>query len=384
MSSKLRRVAKKILFEDVWQKYGSEYMSHPVGQGGQPIPDDDDPIAYGEVDLPVAPSDMMPNRIAIEKPPIDDEEYSPNNPVALSRALSAIGEEVPDSKVEDFYNTVKQELESLDTLSVEEDEEEPTEEEEEEEADEAELESELVGASGNMRTYESRIRKIIRDMILIEAKKPGLGPMRGSTGLSDWSQFKLGNHYQDDDEDDDEPEDWEIEAIEAGDQDVGDVTKYTGTKREIKGKYVAPYYGKSGDSGVTVGMQRLFANYLQHIAKVDDEDLQDGQDYISYHFVELDPTFDDPEVLRVLRTYIFKKIVKDSLKADKDVDVTFLPDLVAYVKRLRKRDMETLLQRARAEVSDEKRADAEFVELLKTEDPEQYKLFLQLFPSYAE
>jgi len=208
--------------------------------------------------------------------------------------------------------------------------------------------------------------------------------MRGSTGLSDWSQFKLGNHYQDDDEDDDEPEDWEIEAIEAGDQDVGDVTKYTGTKREIKGKYVAPYYGKSGDSGVTVGMQRLFANYLQHIAKVDDEDLQDGQDYISYHFVELDPTFDDPEVLRVLRTYIFKKIVKDSLKADKDVDVTFLPDLVAYVKRLRKRDMETLLQRARAEVSDEKRADAEFVELLKTEDPEQYKLFLQLFPSYAE
>ena len=100
MSDKLRAAARKILFEDVWQKYGSEYMSHPKGQGGQPIPKDSgDPIAWGEVELPVEPSDLMPNRIAIEKPPIDDEEYSPNNPAALSSALAAIGGEVPDSKV---------------------------------------------------------------------------------------------------------------------------------------------------------------------------------------------------------------------------------------------------------------------------------------------
>ena len=131
-------------------------------------------------------------------------------------------------------------------------------------------------------------------------------------------------------------------------------------------------------------MQRLFANYLQHIGNVDDSDLKDAQDYISYHFVEIDPTFNDKEVLRVLRTYLFKKIVKDALKAKKDIGQTFLSDIITYVKRLRKSDMRNLLVKARAEVKDEKRADAEFVKLLKKEDPEQYELFLDLFPSYAE
>lgn len=383
MSNKLRLAARKILFEDVWQRYGSEYMSHPEGQGGKPIPQDAaDPVAWGEVDLPVEPSDLMPNRIAIEKPPIDDEEYSPNNPAALSSALAAIGEEIPDSKVEDFYNLVKSELEDIGALEVEdEDPEEPTEEEEEEEADEAELESELVGTTGNMKTYENRLRRIIRGMLLNEAY---------------WGDIKLGNHYNalygDGDR---EPTEEELAAIEAG--ETGGIPRGMKSKNEdeefqqfarankdeIKGKYVAPYYGKAGDSGVTVGLQRLFANYLQHIGNVDDEDMKDATDYISYHFVEIDPTFNDPEVLRVLRTYLFKKIVKDALKADKDLNQHFLADIVTYTKRLRKSDMKKLLAKARAEVVDEKRADKEFVALLKKEDPEQYQLFLDLFPHYA-
>ena len=381
MSNKLRLAARKILFEDVWQKYGSEYMSHPTGQGGQPIPKDaGDPVAYGEVDLPVEPSDLMPNRIAIEKPPIDDEEYSPTNPAALSRALAAIGEEVPDSKVVDFYNLVKQNLDSVDILSVEDSEQEPTEEEEEEEADEAELESELVGTSGNMKNYmENKLRKIIRNLILSEAY---------------WGDIKLGNHYDalygDEDR---EPTEEELAAIERGERPPGMRSKKEdeefeefkkSNKEEIKGKYVAPYYGKSGDSGVTVGLQRLFANYLQHIGNVDDEDIKDATDYISYHFVEIDPTFNDPQVLRVLRSYLFKKIVKDALKADKDISQHFLADMITYVKRLRKSDMRNLLAKSRAEVADEARADKEFVELLKAEDSEQYQLFLDLFPQYAK
>ena len=374
MSNKLRRVAKKILFEDVWQKYGSEYMSHPVGQG-DPDSKKPDPVdnteAYDDPNLPVAVSDMMPNRIAIEKPPIDDEEYSPANPSGLSSALAAIGEEVPDSKVEDFYNLVKNGFEDLDVLAVEdENEEEPTEEEEEEEADEAELESELVGTSGNMKTYENRLRKIIKDLLINEVY---------------WGDVKTGSPRKDHS---DLGREDEVEEEELYDEDMDEdgnyIGHYKGNKRQIKGKYVAPYYNKAGDSGVTVGMQRLFANYLQHIAKVDDEDLKDAQDYISYHFVELDPTFSDPEVLRVLKSFLFKKIVKDALKADKDLNQHFLADIVTYVKRLRKSDMKNLLSKSRAEVSDEKRADAEFVELLKKEDPEQYALFIDLFPSYAE
>jgi len=370
MSNKLRQQAKKILFEDVWQKYGSEYMSHPIGQGDpdskKPDPADN-ADAYDDPDLPVSVSDLMPNRIAVEKPPIEDEEYSPVNPVELSRAMAAIGEEIPDSEVESFYSLVKQGLESaIETLPVEDDQE-PTEDQEEGEAKEAELESELVGASGNMQTYENRLRKVIRDLILNEAY---------------WGDIKLGNHYNAlYDEEDRDPTEEELDALERG-EDPDDV--YRGNKGEIKGKYVAPYYGKSGDSGVTVGIQRLFANYLKHVGDVDDEDLKDGQDYISYHFVELDPSFSDPEVLRTLRTFVFKKVVKDLLKADQDVSQHFLSQLVTYVKRLRKSDMKKLLAKARAEVADEKRSDAEFVELLKKEDPDQYELFLDLFPSYDE
>ena len=370
MSDKLRQAARKVLFEDVWPRYGSEPMSHPFAQGGTPVPDSADSIAYGEVELPVEPSDLMPNRIAIEKPPVDDEEYSPVNPIELSKAMAAIGEEIPDSKVEDFYNSVKREFETIQTLAVEDEDEEPTEEEEEEEADEAELESQLVGTSGNMETYvgENKIRKIIRDMLLNEQ-------------ISDWSQFKAGTHYGPDV--DDEPEDWELEAIKSGDASAGESTGQS-TKGEIKGKHVAKYWNKAGPSGVTVGMQRLFQNYLQHIGEVDTGDIQDATDYISYHFVELDPEFNDPEVLRTLRTYIFKKVVKDALKADKDIQQNFLSDIVSYVKGLRKKNMESLLQKARSEVSNEKKSNAEFIEYLEKEEPEQYQLFLDMFPSYAQ
>ena len=168
MSKNLRLAARKILFEDVWNKYGSEYMSHPIGQGDpdskKPDPADN-ADAYDDPNLPVSVSDLMPNRIAIEKPPVDDDEYSPVNPTELSKALAAIGEEVPDSRVQDFYNVVKDELESLETLSIEDDDDqEPTDEEEQEEAGEAELESELVGTSGDMMNYENKLRKI--DFIL--------------------------------------------------------------------------------------------------------------------------------------------------------------------------------------------------------------------------
>ena len=101
-------------------------------------------------------------------------------------------------------------------------------------------------------------------------------------------------------------------------------------------------------------------------------------------FVELDPTFSDPDVLRALRTYIFKKIVKDALKNDKEVSQTFLSDIITYVKGLRKGDMKSLLQRARAETADERKSDKEFVEYLEKEDPEQYELFLSLFPRYRK
>ena len=183
MNNNLRRDIRKILFEDTWQKYGSEYMSHPVGQGdpndkGQQMPADNEADSWDSFQLPVGVSNLMPNNIAVEKPPIDDEEYSPVNPKALSKALAAIGEEIPDSKVEDFYQTVKREVESLGTLPVEDDVEEPTEEQEEEEADEAELESELEELSKDTRYWpEVRLSTSDReDSAYIDPSVPLIAP----------------------------------------------------------------------------------------------------------------------------------------------------------------------------------------------------------------
>ena len=323
MNKKIKLLAKYILFEDSWVKYGSEYMSHPIGQGLEDL----------EKEVPISASELMPNRIAIEKPPVEDDSYLPNNKIQLSKALAAIGSMIPDSNVEDFYLMVKKVIESEDLEFLE--------------------ESTPISRKREnlMNSYEKRIRKIIREMLLNE---------------SSWGDIKLGDHYDEDDYEDYDQEDSSVKGI---------------NKEEIKGKHVAKYYGKAGDSGVTVGMQRLFANYLQHIGEVAHDDIKDATDYITYHFVEFDPTFDDPTVLRNLRTYVFKKVVKDAIKSKKDIGQYFLSDIVSYVKGLRKGDMKNLLQKARSESSSEAASEAEFLEYLKNEDPQQYDQLLNLFPS---
>jgi hypothetical protein len=322
VNKKLQLLAKFILFEDTWAKYGSEYMSHPIGQGDNSIIEDE---------IPISASDLMPNRIAIEKPPVEDDSYLPNNTIQLSKALAAIGSMIPDAKVEDFYLKIKKMIEADDLSFVQ------------------ESSNNFKKREKSMNNYEKRIRKIIREMLLNE---------------SSWGDIKLGAHYDDDDDYDNE---------ETSSKGIN--------KEELKGKHVAKYYNKAGDSGVTVGMQRLFANYLQHIGEVAQDDIKDATDYITYHFVELDPTFNDPTVLRNLRTYVFKKVVKDAIKAKKDIGQHFLADIVSYVQGLRKGDMKSLLKKARSETASEAASDSEFIEYLKNEDPQQYELFLSLFPS---
>ena len=133
----IRNKIKKLLFEDTWNIYGSEYMSHPYENQPQEPPN-----------LPVTPSDLMPNQLAIEKPPVEDEDYMPTNNVALSAASAAVAEEVPSDQVEFFFNAIKKSLE--DSKKQAENPEvtvpEVSDAEEEEEADVAERESELEGS----------------------------------------------------------------------------------------------------------------------------------------------------------------------------------------------------------------------------------------------
>ena len=328
MRNKIIRSAKKILFEDTWNMYGSQYMEQNDGE---------------DEDTPVEPTSLMPNRLAIEKPPIEDSEYMPTNSIELSSAMAALGERVPHEHVPAFYRSALSNYESLEGSKLEDemeskDLETPT--------DEATGETEEPGEGVYMENLEKRLRKIVKEMI---------------TEISDWSEFKLGNHYEDDEEE--EEEDLESHS----------------TKGEIKGKYVAPYYGKAGPSGVTLGTQRLLQNFLQHMYEVDEEDITDASDYIAYHVREQVPDFSDQKSFQVIRSGIFKKAIKRMLKAGQDIRSGFLREVVNLVKRLKPRDILKMVDDAKSETESEAEAFADLASYLEQEDPEQYEVLQDLF-----
>ena len=68
-------------------------------------------------DVPLKPTEMMSNQLAVERPPIEDEEYVPTSVSDLRQAASAIAGLVPPDQVEKFY---RQALELLDKMEEEE------------------------------------------------------------------------------------------------------------------------------------------------------------------------------------------------------------------------------------------------------------------------
>jgi hypothetical protein len=92
----LLNAAKRILFEDHYNKYGSEYMSHPKEQETTVPPN-----------LPVNASEQMSTQLTADRPPIEDEEYSPSNLIELSRSCHELAKQVPERQIKFFYDEVK-------------------------------------------------------------------------------------------------------------------------------------------------------------------------------------------------------------------------------------------------------------------------------------
>lgn len=57
-------------------------------------------------EVPLVPTEMMSNQLVDERPPIEDDEYSPSNPEELSRAARAIAQLVPSGQVDFFYKNL--------------------------------------------------------------------------------------------------------------------------------------------------------------------------------------------------------------------------------------------------------------------------------------
>jgi len=112
MSEMRRKVLDKIiretLFEDVTSYVARGIYDRPIGNAGM---DDDESTVPPAV--PLKPTEMMATQLADERPPIEDEEYTPSSTSELSRAASAISQLVPPDQVEFFYKELHRLLDDV-------------------------------------------------------------------------------------------------------------------------------------------------------------------------------------------------------------------------------------------------------------------------------
>ena len=337
---KLQEKVRKILFEDTWNKYGSEYMSHPAEQETT-VPDN----------LPVIPTDLMANQLAVERPPIEDEEFVPDGVEELSRAAAALAAQVPPEEVDNFYHAIKKELEAANERENNpETAESSGESEEETMAAEVELEDE-TGPS-RFPTQES---KIARSMINMIAE------------ISDWSSPDP--RYQKSKA----KEEWE-EELESEEGTGGRRGKGT-----IKGKYIAPYYQKAAPSGVNVTSDRLMRDYMRPMFDVPTEEIDDVQDYLRFQFKEYAPELPDPEgAERAFMGVIMKKVVRKVMKTNDSLKDNLLPGVVQYWKSLNDKKIQELITAAVEEDISEREDFEKLVQMLTDEEPEQLSVLQDL------
>ena len=335
---KLREAVRNILFEEDRLSYASN-------------PEVEETMIPSV--LPVAPTDLMANRLAVERPPIEDEEFTPAGVEELSRATSALAAQVPQEEVESFYNGIKKELEAaIERKNNPEtaDPTEPSENEENEEAAEAELEDE-TGAIG-LTTIESKIARSMVNMI---------------SEISNWSSPDP--RYQKNKD----KEDWE-EALENEDPSGGRPGKGT-----VKGKYIAPYYKKAAPSGVNVTSDRLAKEYLKPMFDVGDEEIDDVTDYLKFQFREYAPELPDSKGAEQAFTgMIMKKVVRKVMKTNDSLNNNLLPGIIQYWKSLSDKKIKELITKAVDEDISEREDFEKLVQILTDEEPEQLEVLRDL------
>ena len=351
MSKKLRKRIKDLLFEETWVKYGSEYMSHPIDQKDQ--------LPNVPQELPVAPSEMMANQLAVEKPPVEDDKYVPDGVEELSRAAATLSQQVPDSQVELFYNLLKRDLETAINKNNDpdlSDDQEPTEAEEEEEAKAIELEDVTGGSTVEEEIEESRVRRIISKLLREQ---------------SDWTQFKLGSHYVEEEGEEDEEE-----------EESSGEPKPT-KKDKVKGKYIAPYYRQTGPSGVNITSDRLIQNFIKPLMDLPSNDVEDSVHYLQNQFRKIarkmgeDPRKMSADLPQTFSGLILKDVVKKATRGGKEFSSLLTITLNRW-NSMSDKEKEKWFNKAVEEAASEEAAWDELVSTLEKEDPAQLKVLQDL------
>ena len=99
-SKLIKKSLDRILFEDHYNKYSSEYMSHPYEQETTIPPN-----------LPVNAGEQMAVQLSGNKPPVEDDDFVPSNLNELGRAAQVLVQEVPVEQINFFYLELKRLIE---------------------------------------------------------------------------------------------------------------------------------------------------------------------------------------------------------------------------------------------------------------------------------
>ena len=98
----VKELVKNSLFEDLGGIKDANYgiYDRPVGERTYGDPEEETTVPP---DVPLKPTEMMAVQLADERPPIEDENFTPGNADELSRAASAMSRLVPSDQIEFFY-----------------------------------------------------------------------------------------------------------------------------------------------------------------------------------------------------------------------------------------------------------------------------------------
>ena len=70
-----------------------------------------------EPELPVAPGPQMSVQLSVDRPPVEDDEFSPASVEELSRSAAALTDLVPPSQIEFFYKQLHKILDQANDLA---------------------------------------------------------------------------------------------------------------------------------------------------------------------------------------------------------------------------------------------------------------------------
>lgn len=318
---------RNILFEDTWNKYGSEYMSHPYEQ--------EDHLTTIQPELPIAPAAHANMQLTDTAPPVEDESYVPSNVKELGSALVALTVDLPQESVDTIYRSVKDLIKTAADAPV--DQPDPAVDPADQELDES------------LSRFLRRINEV------------------------NW-------------DDDEEVEDDDY----LNDPELDDQGNYTGAPPdEIPLKYLAQYYrdkpGKdptkqkgSGESTVVTGSGRLLQNVVRPLMDVPKDDLSDAVEYLRLQFKMLaSQEFGmekwPGEAPKTFQGMYFKKLVP-KLEPEQLGD-NFLATVVQDFKRRNKRWLKDMVQKALEEVKSERAAYEKLKQTLEKEAPHLANVF---------